>query len=179
MSDTSPDATPTDTPAPPYGAPPAGYPGAPSSTPPPAPYGAPPAYGAPAQPVGAPQPYGAAPQSYGSPQQPYGAPQQPYGAAPAYYGAYAGPKTNVLAVVSMVASIVGFIWILPFIGSLAGVIMGHISLRQLATSGEKGRGMALAGLIVGYVGLALFVVGAIVFFSFVAYAASQGARYSS
>jgi hypothetical protein len=88
-------------------------------------------------------------------------------------------KTNTLAIISMIASIVGFLWILPFIGSLAGVIMGHISLRQIATNGEKGRGMALAGVIVGYVGLALFVIGIIAFIAFFAFAASQGVRYSS
>ncbi len=168
VSDTNPDGT---TPGQ-AGVPP--VPPAPSAAP-----TAPPAYV-----PQAPQPpsYGAAP-AYGS------APAPSYGTAPAYgpgagyapapYGAYAPVKTNTLAVISMIASIVGFIWILPFIGSLGGVIMGHISLKQIATSGEKGRGMALAGLIVGYVGLALFVIGVIAFFAFFAFAASQGVRYSS
>jgi uncharacterized membrane protein len=66
-------------------------------------------------------------------------------------------KTNVLAVVSMVASIVGFLWLLPFFGPLTGVITGHISLRQISRTGEKGRGMALAGVIVGYAGLAVIL----------------------
>jgi hypothetical protein len=160
VSETNPDDTtpaqPAARPAPPA-APAYGDPHAPQ---PPA-YGAPPAYGQ------APPPYTAAPT---------------YGSAPGYaapYGAYAPVKTNVLAVISMIASIVGFLWILPFIGSLAGVIMGHISLRQIAASGEKGRGMALAGLIVGYAGLALFVIGVIAFIAFFAFAASQGASYSS
>ncbi|WP_194408677.1 DUF4190 domain-containing protein [Microbacterium cremeum] len=128
--------------------------------PPPPAYGAPaapPAYGTPgAAPAAA--PYGAAPQ--------YG---QPYGAAPAYgYGYGAQPKTNVLAIVSLVASIVGFIGLLPIIGSIAAVIMGHISLNQLKTNGENGRGMALAGTIVGYVGLGLWIIGIIAFFGFIA-----------
>lgn len=147
----------------------------------PAQHGQPPAYGQP--------PYGQPPQ-YGQPQHPQTPPyaqtphyaqpqygQAPYGQTP--YGAYAAPKkTNVLAVISMIASIVGFVWILPFVGSLAGVIMGHISLRQISQTAEGGRGMALAGLIVGYVGLAFFVIGAIIFFSFVAYGVSQGTRYA-
>lgn len=153
MSDTNPDGTHPVPPAPPaYGAP---------QTPQPPAYGSTPAYGP------TPPAYGAAPA---------------YGSAPGYaapYGAYAPVKTNTLAIISMIASIAGFIWILPFIGSLAGAIMGHISLRQIAATGEKGRGMALAGIIVGYVGLALFVIGIIAFFAFFAFAASQGVRYSS
>jgi hypothetical protein len=145
--------------------------------------------GTPVEPVRqTPPPYAAPPSAYPYPGQgaapqaappAYGAPSA-YGAAPAYYAGYAGPKTNVLAIISMIASIVGFVWILPFIGSLAGVIMGHISLRQIARTGEKGRGMALAGLIVGYVGLAFFVIGIAFFLFFVfAVAASEGTRYSS
>lgn len=134
------------------------YPGTP--TPPPAP------------------PYATPPQSgYGAPQQPYQPAAYP---APAYGygGGYPQQKTNALAIVSMIASIVGFVWILPVIGSIAGVVMGHISLSQLKRTGEKGRGMAIAGLIVGYVGLALTILGAVVFFSFIGWAVQQD-TYSS
>lgn len=167
VSETNPDGT---TPA---------QPAVPPVPPAPNPYGSaptapqPPAYGS-APEYGQARAYGQAPAAYGTP--------PAYGQAPGYtdpYGSYAPVKTNTLAVISMVASIVGFLWILPFIGSLAGVIMGHISLRQIAASGEKGRGMALAGLIVGYVGLALFVIGIIAIFAFFAFAASQGSLYTS
>ena len=56
---------------------------------------------------------------------------------------------------------------------------GHISLNQLKTNGENGRGMALAGTIVGYVGLALWILGTILFFAFFAWAMNQGTVYSS
>ena len=168
VSDNTPDATVPD---------PAAQPG--PGYPPPAP----PAYGAPTA-SGAAQ----TPPAYGAPQAPYGAAPQ-YGAAPRYgaapqYGApaygYGAPaKTNVLAIVSLIASIVGFIGILPFIGSLGGIITGHISLNQLKTNGENGRGMALAGTIVGYVGLALWILGTILFFAFFAWAMNQGTVYSS
>lgn len=192
MSDNTPE-NPSNPAVPPHSGEPA-QPVQPSAYPPPA-YGTPPQpqYAAPqAPPYGTPQPpqYGAPQaQPYGAPQPPqYGAPQSPYGSAPQYpqspygaaqpYGAYAAvPKTNVLAVLSMIASIVGALWILPFIGSLAGVIMGHISLKQLSTSGEKGRGMALAGVIVGWIGLALTVLGVIALISFLTFAAVQGERY--
>ena len=59
-------------------------------------------------------------------------------------------KTNVLAIVSLVTSIVGM--------SLVGVITGHIGLNQIKKTGEQGRGLAIAGLIVGYVALVLQIL---------------------
>ncbi len=144
--------------------------GVPPVTPPPLPpYAAAPSYQPPAYPV--------APPTYG--QQPV---QQYPGAAPSYapygYAAYPTQKTNVLSVISMIASILGIVWILPFVGSLAGVIMGHISLSQLKTSGEKGRGMALAGVIVGWIGLGFAILLAIAFFGLFAYGASSSGTYA-
>lgn len=137
---------------------------------------APPAYAPPAYPT---SPYGTAPTTpYGAPAAPYGgqygAPSAP--AAPYGYGRYAPPRrTNGLAVASMVLSILGFIWILPLVGSLAGAIMGHLSLGQIKRTGEGGRGMALAGVIVGWAGLALLVLG-VLFFVF-AFAIGSQHRY--
>ncbi|MCR2827947.1 DUF4190 domain-containing protein, partial [Microbacterium sp. zg.Y909] len=151
---------------PPYTAP--AYTPPPAYSPPPAgaPYAAPPAqqpYAAPpAQPpYAAPAPYGQAgteQPSYSPPAYP-SAPPAPYGQAP-YAGAYgyAEPKTNLLAILSLVSSILGFIGILPIVGSIAGAILGHLALRQIPKSGEKGRGMALAGTIVGWVGIGLVVL---------------------
>lgn len=135
-----------------------------AATPPPTspvvpPYAAAPVYQPPGYPVQAPAAY---PAQHPVQQYPGAAPT--YAAAPYGYGAYApAQKTNALAVVSMIASILGAIWVLPFIGSLAGAIMGHISLNQLKTSGDKGRGMALAGVIVGWVGFG-FIMLVILFF---------------
>uniref|UniRef100_UPI0013E3F01B DUF4190 domain-containing protein n=1 Tax=Microbacterium sp. CPCC 204701 TaxID=2493084 RepID=UPI0013E3F01B len=100
--------------------------------------------------------------------------------APAYgYGYGAQPKTNVLAIVSLVASIVGFIGLLPIIGSIGAIITGHISLNQIKTNGENGRGMALAGTIVGYVGLGLWIIGTIAFFGFVAWMTQYAYQYGT
>ncbi len=137
-------------------------------------------YPAPGQPAsGAPVPPPAPPYANPPQQQAY----QPAGyPPPAYgYGGYQPQKTNALAIVSMIASIVGFIWILPIIGSIAGVIMGHISLSQIKRTNEKGRGMAIAGLIVGYAGLALAVIGIIAFAAFIGWAIEQDSysTYSS
>ncbi|MCP2637034.1 DUF4190 domain-containing protein [Microbacterium sp. HD4P20] len=170
MSDHTPDAPvpgPTGQPAPPSPQPGQGqYPASQQGAHP-----QPGAYPPPAQGAYPPPAQGAQPPAYGAPA--YGA---PYGTAPAYgYGAQ--PKTNALAIVSLIASIVGFIGILPIIGSIGGVITGHISLNQLKTNGENGRGMALAGTIVGYVGLAFWIIGGIALFSFIAWAASQSSQY--
>lgn len=145
-------ATGSGTPAPPYGAPatPPAY-GTPPQAPP---YAAPGAYPAPAYPAPAYQP-----PAYPAPGYQGGAQQ--------YYGGY-GPRTNTLSIIAMIASILGFIWILPFIGSLAGAIMGHISLGQIKKSGEKGRGMALAGVIVGWAGLGLIILAVLGFLAFAA-----------
>ena len=55
-------------------------------------------------------------------------------------------KTNTLAIVSLV---------LAFFVSLGAVITGHIALGQIKKTGEGGHGLALAGVILGYVGLGI------------------------
>ena len=96
-------------------------------------------------------------------QQPGGAvppPPPPPPPAPAYGGPPA-KKTNVLAIVSLIASIAGFV-IAWGIGSIVGIICGHISLSQIKKTGEEGHGLAVAGLIVGYIGLALAILSVII-----------------
>ena len=67
------------------------------------------------------------------------------------------PPTNVLAIIGMCASIFGFISSV-FIGGIAGIIMGHIARKQIRERGERGDGMAIAALWVGYIGTALWVL---------------------
>jgi hypothetical protein len=78
-----------------------------------------------------------------------------YPAAQPGYGYATAPKTNGLAIASLVVSLV-----VCGIGSIAGVIMGHIARRQIRESGgtQTGDGLALAGIIIGYIGLALAVL---------------------
>ena len=102
---------------------------------------------------------GAAP---AAPQVPGYTPAPGYAQAPGYTQAPSAAPTNTMAIVSMISSIIGWF----AFGSLCivGVILGHISLKQLKTSGEGGRGMALTGLIMGYIGIAGWVIGLIIFF---------------
>jgi hypothetical protein len=63
----------------------------------------------------------------------------------------------------MVSSLVGVAlsWTAVLaLGVVVGVITGHIALRQIARTGERGRGMALAGVIIGWIsiGFALMIV---------------------
>jgi len=38
------------------------------------------------------------------------------------------------------------------------VILGHVALKQIKTTGEGGRGLAIAALVIGYVSMAFAVV---------------------
>ncbi len=78
-------------------------------------------------------------------------PQQSY---PYAYPSYApvATGTNGMAIASLVA---GFLW-LGWLGSFAAVVFGHVALSQIDQSQGRqgGRGMAIAGLALGYFGVA-------------------------
>ncbi len=82
-----------------------------------------------------------------------------------YVAAPPGPKTNGLAIASLVCSLATFMFC--GVGSILGIIFGHISRGQIKRTGDAGSGMALAGLIIGYVtlGLAVIAIGAIAIFA--------------
>jgi hypothetical protein len=62
----------------------------------------------------------------------------------------------VLAIVSLVAGCAQlFFW---FVGAVAAIVTGHIARHQIRRTGEQGAGMALAGLILGYIGLVFSVL---------------------
>ena len=73
-------------------------------------------------------------------------------------------KTCGLAIASLVCSI-GSFFVIPF-GFIPGIICGHMAKKKIAaTPGLQGRGMAKAGLIIGYAALGVCVVGSVVFFA--------------
>ena len=130
----------------------------------------PPSAVTPSTPVGPPQnPSTQYPSAqYPSPQYPspqYPSPPYLYAPYPAPYG-YAPPKTrSSLAVASMVTSIVGaatlVCWGLGGVVGLVGAILGHVARRRIRSSGEAGDGMALAGIVVGWIVLGLGIVVAV------------------
>lgn len=79
----------------------------------------------------------------------------PWPSAPPLAGSYGtsgygGGVTNSLAIASLVCGILGFV---ICVTSIPAVIMGHIARRQIRDSNgtQEGNGMALAGMITGYV----------------------------
>ena len=57
------------------------------------------------------------------------------------YPTYRPPQTNALAIASLICAF--------FFAPLA-IVFGHLSLSQIKKSGEDGRGLAVAGLVLGY-----------------------------
>lgn len=91
------------------------------------------------------------------------APMPPAQPAPYVQPPYAyGPRTNSLAVASLVAGILA--WLLcPLLGGILAVIFGHVSRGQIKRSGEGGGGMALAGLILGYLNLGGALIAGVIY----------------
>lgn len=85
-----------------------------------------------------------------------------------------GSKNNTLAIISLVAGIVGLVlsclgfftaafmvgYVCGCVGLLAGIaalITGFLARSQIAESGESGSGMALAGMILGGIQVVLLL----------------------
>ncbi|KAA0024546.1 DUF4190 domain-containing protein [Antrihabitans cavernicola] len=84
-------------------------------------------------------------------------PQQQYGYG---YGGYPQPVgTNGLAIGSLIASIAG---LLCGVGFIVGIVLGVIALGQIKTTGEQGKGMAIAGVAIGGVAVAAIVIVVII-----------------
>lgn len=99
-----------------------------------------------------PPPYG----YYGA--YPYYTPYSPYPPPPFYPGPMA-TATSGWAIASLIVALAGSL-VVPVIGSLLGAIFGHIALDEINRSQGRltGRGLAIAGIVVGYVFTALYLV---------------------
>jgi len=51
--------------------------------------------------------------------------------------------------------------------------MGHVARRQIRERGDSGDGMALAGVIVGWIAFAIAVIATVLIIIFVVWAANQ------
>ncbi|MDT5104988.1 MAG: peptidyl-prolyl cis-trans isomerase, partial [Mycobacterium sp.] len=95
------------------------------------------------------------PPSYG--EYPPPPPPAPYGPSGGFYG-YPQPRpTNGMAIASLICA---------FLFAPLGIVFGHVSLSQIRRTGEQGRGLAIAGLVISYlltVLTVLVVVATIVF----------------
>ena len=94
-------------------------------------------------------PTGQAPGYGGQPVNPYGNSAYPSAGYPAPGQPNTGYQTqptgtNGMAIASLVCA---------FVFSLLAVIFGHSALSQIKKTGQEGRGLAIAGLVLGYIGL--------------------------
>jgi hypothetical protein len=65
-------------------------------------------------------------------------------------------RTNPLAVASLACGLGQiFFW---FLAAIPAVVLGHVARRQIRQTGEDGQGMATAGLVLGWIGIALTVL---------------------
>ena len=108
---------------------------------------------------------------------PPGAPPFPNPVAPPMPGQQiqyvhvASPGTNGYAIASLVLSLVSACGI----GSILAIVFGNMAKKEIAISGEGGAGLAKAGIIIGWIGLAgvvLYVLTVII-----ALGASSGSNY--
>jgi Domain of unknown function (DUF4190)/Domain of unknown function (DUF1707) len=60
------------------------------------------------------------------------------------------PPTNSLAIAALICGIGQLVAAFP--AGIAAIILGHMARRQIRRTGEQGRGLALTGLVLGYVG---------------------------
>lgn len=84
--------------------------------------------------------------------------QNPHG----YPGHVVQQKTNTMAIVSVIAGALGW-FAAPVLASIVAVITGHMARSQIRASGgtENGDGLAVAGLVLGYVSLLLGLIALI------------------
>lgn len=61
-------------------------------------------------------------------------------------------RTNGFAIAALVCGLVGGV------GSVLALVFGFTARRQIAATGESGKGMALAGIILGFVGILILLL---------------------
>jgi Domain of unknown function (DUF4190) len=89
-----------------------------------------------------------------------GAPGAPYASYPPPPPSYppqppaAGGRTNGLAVASLV---LGIVWLCG-VGSILALVFGAMALSRIKRTGEGGRGLAIAGIVLGSIGAVMLVI---------------------
>ncbi|WP_435769418.1 DUF4190 domain-containing protein [Nocardioides sp. SYSU DS0651] len=111
--------------------------------------------------------YSNEPPNYGTPPPPpggYGGGQGGYGGGQGGYGDQGGyggaqpQQTSVMAIISLVTGILGVLCCGSLIFSVAAIILGYLGKKETDSGQKSGGGMALAGLILGGVGVVLSII---------------------
>ena len=68
----------------------------------------------------------------------------------------APPKNNALAIASLVCGVAQvMLWPLA---TIPAVVLGHVARHQIRRTGEQGAGLAMAGLVLGWIGVGFAVL---------------------
>jgi Domain of unknown function (DUF4190) len=90
-------------------------------------------------------------------------------------------RLNAFAIASLVCGFIQFAGVIGvlsrgiiqfagvFPAGIVAIVLGHTAARQIRRTGEGGYGLAQAGLLLGYVGLALLILGTLVVLALRAY----------
>jgi hypothetical protein len=134
------------------------------------------------------RPYNAEPQAGGQPYYveppaaglPYntqppaeGMPYYPPAPPPAQYQQYPPPypypypyppqqSTNGMAIAAMVLGILWLYWV----GSILALVFGYVARDQIRRNGQAGDGMAIAGIVLGWVGVGVLCAGLLIGLAF-------------
>ena len=108
---------------------------------------------------------------------PYGAAPQPYEQYAPVYGQPAVPQTSGFAIASLICAIAGW-FLFFFIGGILAVVFGHMARREIRQSQgwKRGDGLALSGLIIGYLNIAATIIVFLLFLLLAIAFASDGYR---
>lgn len=101
-----------------------------------------------------------------------GAEDAPSAYPPGAAGAY--ERTSGLAIASLVLGIVGLMGI-PLIASIIAIVLGKNAQRDIRRDPRLGgEGLASAGIVLGWIGVALVVLGLLLFVALAGCVASSG-----
>ncbi|WP_433946544.1 DUF4190 domain-containing protein [Paenibacillus sp. SN-8-1] len=106
----------------------------------------------------------------------YQAPQDHF--AYDHYNPYPPVRTNTKSIVALVLGICSIS--VPYLGFVIGIVaivFACLSFREIRRSGEKGRGLAVAGLVCGIVGTALYAIVILLVILSIIYMSSYGAFF--
>jgi hypothetical protein len=84
-------------------------------------------------------------------------PAPPQQGLPGYYPYVSARTTNGLAIASLVLGILWVYWV----GSILALIFGYVARKQIRERNQGGDGMAVAGIVLGWIGVGtlLLVIG--------------------
>lgn len=88
-------------------------------------------------------------------------PAGPFGYPPQFYVPVMA-RNNPFAITALVCGLVQFVLGLAIVGNIVAavpaIVFGSIALKQIRLRGERGRGMAIAGLVLGIAGVLYFAL---------------------